>query len=185
MTCFRSRTGHPRLQGHLLIWGRNKRKCSYELLHCCFPVGENTFFGPLPTESSGKVLVNCRTPDLSSKISQYLRSVSQVFCVWYVHLANYFSDGNKGAVLKYWFKMPFVLPTVLIISDSQNYLLPTFEIADRTGDHSIVAFGVQAAVFHAVIGLLFLEIIAQNIWKFWNLLLRKKSGRCTKYTCCR
>lgn len=55
--------------------------------------------------------------------------------------------------------MSFVLPTVLIINDSQDYLLPTFEIADGTGDPSESAFGVQASVFHAVIGLLFLEVV--------------------------
>lgn len=105
-----------------------------------------------------------------------------------MHHTNYFSARNKGAVLKGWFKMSFVLPIVLIINDSPNYLIPTFEIADRTGDHSESVFGVQASVFHAVIGLLFLEvveIIPQNIWKIWNLLLEKKDGRCTKCICCR
>lgn len=124
------------------------------------------------------MLCNWYRPKPQGKLSW--RSLSQVFCVWYVHHTNYFSVGNKGAVLKCWFKTLFVLPTVLIISDSQNYVLPTFEIADRTGDHSESAFGVQASVFHTVIGLLFLEvvkIIPWNIWKIWNHILEKKCGR--------
>lgn len=72
--------------------------------------------------------------------------------------------------------MPFVLPTILVINGSQNYLLPTFEIAYRTGDYSESTFGVQKSLFHAVIGLMFLEVVElvpQNFWKIWNLLLEK------------